>query len=146
MMILSRITEMTGKIKLFLKNVWLLLCFDPIDKTVFSFLCGVFSLIIYDLAKGGLSRLLIMSRGVRYIDKGNMIQVCTSYDTLLLVLVFMIIMTFCALFEIGGLLHSFSMAQIGRISRRLRRKISALHCMVSQKARIIKDQIGHRPS
>ncbi len=26
----------------------------------------------------------------------------------------MIIMTFCALFEIGGLLHSFSMAQVGR--------------------------------
>ena len=115
-MILKRITDIFGEIKLFLKNVWLLLSFDPVDKPVFSFLCGVFSLIICNLAKSGLSRLLIIARGIRYIDKGNMVSVCTSADTFLLALLFLIIMTFCALFEIGGLLHSFSMAQIGRKS------------------------------
>ncbi len=34
--------------------------------------------------------------------------------TVILVLLFLIIMTYTALFEIGGLLHSFSMAQVGR--------------------------------
>ena len=81
-MISKRIDEIAGGIKLFLKNVWLLLLLNPVDKSVFSFLCGVFSLIVCRMTKGGLSRLLIMARGIKYIDKGNMIPVCTSYDTL----------------------------------------------------------------
>ena len=115
-MILNRIRGIPREIKLFLKNVWLLISFDPVDKPVFSLLCGIFSLIICNAAKAGFSRLLILARGIRYIDKGNMLSVCTSFDTILLALLFMIIMTFCALFEIGGLLHSFSMAQVGRRS------------------------------
>lgn len=89
-------------IKLFLKNVWLYFTFDPLNKLIFSVLCGLFSLIICNLAKGGFYRLLILSRGIKYIDKGNMLSVCTSFDTLLLALLFMIIMSFCALFEISG--------------------------------------------
>ena len=111
---MNRITDIAREIKLFLKNVWLLLSFDPFDKPAFSFLCGIFSLILCNLVKGGFSRLFIISKGIKYIDKGNMLSVCTSFDTMLLVLLFLIIMTFCALFEIGGLLHSFSMAQVGR--------------------------------
>ncbi len=111
---MNRITDIAREIKLFLKNVWLLLSFDPFDKPAFSFLCGIFSLILCNLVKGGFSRLFIISKGIKYIDKSNMLSVCTSFDTLLLVLLFLIIMTFCALFEIGGLLHSFSMAQVGR--------------------------------
>ena len=111
---MNRLTDLGKNIKLFLKNVWLLLSFDPLVKPAFSLLCGIFSLIICNLLKGGLCRLLIISRGIRYIDKGNMLSVCTSFDTLLLVLLFLIIMTLCALFEIGGLLHSFSMTQVGR--------------------------------
>ena len=60
------------------------------------------------------SRVLIDLEGIRYKDKSNMIKVCTSPVTLILILLFLIIMTYTALFEIGGLLHSFSMAQIGR--------------------------------
>ena len=108
------ITDIVREIKLFFKNVWLLFSHDPFIKPAFSFLCGVFSLIICNLVKGGFGRLLIISSGIKYIDKGNMLSVCTSLDTMLLVLLFLIIMTFCALAEIGGLLHSFSMAQIGR--------------------------------
>ncbi len=113
-MTLNRMNDIAREIKLFLKNVWLLLSFDPVNKPVFSFFCGVFSLIIYNLVRAGLSKLFIMVKGVRYIDKGNMVPVCTSFVTLLLVLLFLIIMTYCALFEIGGLLHSFSMSQVGR--------------------------------
>ncbi len=111
---MKKITDIVKEIKLFLKNVWLLLSFDPFIKPVFSLLCGIFSLIICNAVRSGFTRIFIISRGVKYIDKGNMVSVGTSFDTLLLALLFVIIMTFCALFEIGGLLHSFSMAQVGR--------------------------------
>ncbi len=113
-MILYRLKDAVREIKLFLKNEWLLFSFDPLDKPVFSFLCGIFSLIICNLMKGAYCRLLIFFRGIKYIDKGNMLSMCTSPDTLLLALLFLTVMTFFALFEIGGLLHSFSMAQVGR--------------------------------
>jgi glycerophosphoryl diester phosphodiesterase len=113
-MIIDRINEEIKNIRLFFRNVWLLLSFDPLDKPIFSFICGVFSLIICTQSKNAFYRLLIDLRGIRYIDKENMIAVGTSYDTLILLFLFLIIMTFCALFEIGGLLHSFSMGQVGR--------------------------------
>lgn len=113
-MLLKKITDIPGGIKLFLKNVWLLISFEPVNKPFFSFLCGIFSLIIYSAASACLIRLHIISSGILYIDKSNMLSVCTSADTLLLALLFLIIMTYCALFEIGGLLHSYSMAQVGR--------------------------------
>ncbi len=112
--IVREIKQLPKNVRLFLKNEWLLLSFDLGDKPVFSVLCGIVSLIICNAAKGGFSRLLILSSGIRYIDKGNMLSVCASFDTILLVLLFLIIMTYTALFEIGGLLHSFSMAQVGR--------------------------------
>ncbi len=104
---MNRITDLLREIKLFLRNVWLLLSFDPFNNFAFSFLCGIFALIICSLVKSGLCRLFIISSGIKYIDKSNMFSVCTSFNTLLLALLFMIIMTFCALFEIGGLLHFF---------------------------------------
>ena len=111
---IDKLTDTAGEIKLFLKNVWLLLSFDPFNKPFFSLLCGIFSLIVYRTASDGFIRLLAFFRGIRYIDKGNMLSVCTSADTLILALLFLIIMTYCALFEIGGLLHSYSMTQVGR--------------------------------
>ncbi len=111
---MNRIKEEIRNIGLFFRNVWLLLSFDPIDKTVFSFICGVLSLIIASQVKNGFYRLLIHLRGIKYIDKSNMIAIGSSYDTLILLFLFLIIMTFCALFEIGGLLHAFSMGQVGR--------------------------------
>ena len=111
---MNRVKEQLRNIGLFFRNVWLLLSFDPVDKPLFSFICGVLSLIICTQVKNGFYRLLINLRGIKYIDKGNMVSVGASFDTLFLLFVFLIIMTFCALFEIGGLLHSFSMAQVGR--------------------------------
>ncbi len=54
---MNRITHIAGEIKLFLKNVWLLLSFDPVVKPFYSVLCGIFSLIICNLARGGVSTL-----------------------------------------------------------------------------------------
>ena len=92
----------------------MILAVDPLCKFIFSFSCAVFSLFAAEVMRNAFSRVLIDLEGVRYIDKSNMIGVCTSPVTVLLVLLFLIIMTYTALFEIGGLLHSFSMTQIGR--------------------------------
>ena len=103
-----------GRIKLFIGNVWMILTVDPLTKIIFSFLCAVFSLFAAEVMRFAFSRVLIAAEGVRYVDKSNMLKVCTHPVTVILILLFLIIMTFTALFEIGGLLHSFSMAQIGR--------------------------------
>lgn len=103
-----------GRIRLFAGNVWMILAVDPLHKIIFSFACAVFSLFAAEVMRAGLSRLLIALEGIRYVDKSNIIQVCAHPVTVILVLLPLIIMTFPALFEIGGLLHSFSMAQIGR--------------------------------
>ena len=92
----------------------MILAVDPLCKLIFSFSCGVFSLFTAEVMRHAFSRILIGLEGVRYIDKSNMLEVCSSPVTILLILSFLIIMTYTALFEIGGLLHSFSMTQIGR--------------------------------
>ena len=103
-----------NRIKLFFRNVWMILAVDLPHKVIFSFSCAVFSLFSAEAMYYVFSRVLVNLEGIQYIDKSNVIQVCTSPVTLILILLFLIIMTNTALFEIGGLLHSFSMAQIGR--------------------------------
>ncbi|MCR5095237.1 MAG: hypothetical protein K6A70_00680, partial [Erysipelotrichaceae bacterium] len=76
-----RINEEIKNIRLFFRNVWLLLSFDPLDKPFFSFICGVFSLVICTQSKNAFYRLLIDLRGIIYIDKENMITIGTSCRT-----------------------------------------------------------------
>ena len=103
-----------NRVKLFIRNVRMLLAVDPLHKVIFSFSCALFSLFAAEAMGYAFSRVLVHLEGIKYIEKANVLQVCTSPVTLILILLFLIIMTFTALFEIGGLLHSFSMAQIGR--------------------------------
>ena len=103
-----------GRIRLFLGNVWMILAVDPLRKFIFSFSYAVFSLFAAEVIRIAFSMVLIELVGIQYIDKSNRLAVCTSPVTVILVLMFLIVMTLSALFEIGGLLHSFSMAQIGR--------------------------------
>ena len=103
-----------NRIKLFVGNVRLILGVDLLHKVIFSFSCALFSLFSAEAMYYAFSRVLVNLEGIKYIDKSNVIGVCTSPVTLILLLLFLIIMTYTALFEIGGLLHAFSMAQIGR--------------------------------
>ena len=103
-----------NRIKLFVRNLKLILAVDPLHKIIFSFSCALFSLFSAEAMYYAFSRVLVNLEGIKYIDKSNVIGVCTSPVTLILLLLFLIIMTYTALFEIGGLLHAFSMAQIGR--------------------------------
>ena len=106
--------EVLSRIKLFIGNVWMILAVDPMRKFIFSFSCAIFSLFAAEVMRNAFSRVLIDLEGIRYVDKSNMIKVCAHPVTVILAMLFLIVMTFTALFEIGGLLHSFSVAQIGR--------------------------------
>ena len=108
------IKNVLSGIRLFIKNVWMLLAVDPLNKVIFSFFCAIISLFAAEVMRNAFTQVLTDLKGIRYIDKANMLEVCTSPVTVILILLFLIIMTNTALFEIGGLLHSFSMAQIGR--------------------------------
>ena len=103
-----------GNVRLFIDDTWLLLISDPFDKIVFSALCGTLSYSIFLLMKSLCGTAMTKTMNIAYIDKSNIIQVLTSVPTLIIVLCFILVMTHCALFEIGGFLHAFSMAQIGR--------------------------------
>ena len=105
--------DVLNRIRLFIGNVWMILAVDPMHKFIFSFLCAVFSLFAAEVMRNAFTKVLNDLGGIKYIDKSNMLQVCTSPVTVILILLFLLIMTYTALFEIGGLLHSFSMAQIG---------------------------------
>lgn len=67
-----------NRIRLFFRNVWMLLAVDPLHKVIFSFSCAVFSLFAADVIRNAFSRILVELEGVRYIDKSNMMRVCTS--------------------------------------------------------------------
>ena len=102
-----------SRIRLFIGNLWMIFIVDPFHKIIFSFSCAVFSLFAAEVMRNAFSRVLIDLEGISYIDKSNMVMVCASPVTIILILLFLIIMTFTPLFEIGGLLHAFSIAQIG---------------------------------
>lgn len=74
----------------------------------------LFSLLVSEITKHICYRILNETEGIMYIDKSYLLSVWTSIPAMTLSLFFLIVMTLCDLFEIGGLLHSFSMAQIGR--------------------------------
>ena len=67
-----------NRIKLFIRNVRLILAVDLPHKIIFSFSCAVLSLFAAEVMRKAFSRVLIDLEGVRYIDKSNMLQACTS--------------------------------------------------------------------
>ena len=109
--------EITAKIfynlRSFLKDTLMLLRHNLRSTILFSLWCGLLFLYIMDLTKRVCYSILTRTQGISYIDKTNLTVLLRPVPFLLLTF-YLIVLTFCALFEIGGLLHAFSMAQVGR--------------------------------
>ncbi|MDO5456079.1 MAG: glycerophosphodiester phosphodiesterase family protein [Eubacteriales bacterium] len=109
--------ELSGKLfsnlRSFLKETLRLLRHNLKSTIFFSLWCGVLFLYILDLTKRFCYSILTRTQGVAYIDKTNLTVLLKPVPFLLLTF-YLIVLTYCALFEIGGLLHAFSMAQVGR--------------------------------
>ena len=101
-------------IRLFFSNTIILFKQNIGDIFCFSLFCACASLLMSKIAQGLCYKLLIWVTGVRYINSDNLLHILARPDAVLILFSFLIVMTYCSLFEIGGFLHAFSMAQVGR--------------------------------
>ena len=98
----------------FLKNILLLFRQNPKELALFLLFCAVFTLLGTALLKNVLIALMMKVSGTSYITPDNLKAVVLHPASLLLLFFFALIVTLFSLFEIAGLLHAFSMAQVGR--------------------------------
>ena len=100
--------------KLFLQNTYIL--FKQNFKEVFFFilLCAIFSTLATSLLKNFVFDLMMKVSNTTYISPINLKEVLLNPGSIVLMLLFVIAITFIALFQIAGLLHAFSMSQVGR--------------------------------
>lgn len=99
---------------LFLKNVLTLFRQNFKEVMLFILLCSVFTMMVTSALKAILIEAMMKASGVTYIVPGNLKLVFLSPASIIMMIVFAIVITFMSLFEIAGLLHAFSMGQIGR--------------------------------
>lgn len=98
----------------FLKETSVLFAENYGTIAAFSILSALAALAVVSLCTTYLFKLLSVVENVAYIDSSNLLSVITKPWSIIILLLYLISMTFVALFEIAGLLHAFSMAQIGR--------------------------------
>ena len=101
--------------KLFLKN--LILFFKKKDGQIillFALFCSFLSIVGGRYQDYIISFLFTRLSGFSFVNMGNMMEVAASPFTYIAIFLVLICATFFSLFEIGGLLHVYSMAQVGR--------------------------------
>lgn len=97
----------------FLKNVLSLFRLDFFEATLFILFCTIFTAFATSVLKNLLFSAMMKVSGVTYIAPSNMKQVFLNPVSILLMIIFAVIVTLFALFEIAGLLHTFSVAHAG---------------------------------
>lgn len=100
--------------KYFLYNTFILFRQNFKEVFIFILLCAMFSILATSFLKNILYELIMKVSGVTYISPINLKQVILNPASLVIILLFLIAVTFVSLFEIAGLLHAFSMGQVGR--------------------------------
>ncbi|MBO4450673.1 MAG: glycerophosphoryl diester phosphodiesterase membrane domain-containing protein [Clostridiales bacterium] len=98
----------------FLKNVLLLFRQDYIEATLFILFCTIFTAVATSVLKDLLIVAMMKVSGVTYIAPVNVKQVFLNPLSIILMIIFAVLVTLMSLFEIAGLLHTFSVAQVGR--------------------------------
>ena len=100
--------------KYFLKNTWLLFKENIHEVSVFILLCASISVIGTLVLKDIFFSLVLGVNEITYIAPTNLLVLMQNKVTWFLLLVFVIMIAFMSIFEIAGLLHAFSMSQVGR--------------------------------
>ena len=99
---------------LFLKNIWLFFRYDYREIFGFVFICTAVSLIATQFLDWLVNWMITHLTSFAFVSKGNMIAFIKNPVSLLAGLIYLIFATLFSLFEIAGLFHAFSIAQIGR--------------------------------
>ncbi len=107
--------EFWSGFKLFLKNI-LLFFSQKYARNIllFTLLCSFVSIVGGWYQDNIISALFTRLTGFSFVNMGNMVEVAMSPLTYIALYAVLIFATFFSLFEIGGLLHVYSMAQVGR--------------------------------
>lgn len=100
--------------KFFVSNAFLLLKKNFKEVMLFTIICTILSLMFIDTLKYLFIHIVMNANGIAYISPDNLIDLLLSPICILLMIVFFLFVTFVALFEIAGLLHAYSMSQIGK--------------------------------
>ncbi len=98
----------------FIKNVLILFRQNFKEVMLFILFCTVVTAVISNTLKNLLLNAMMNVSGQTFIAPVNMREVFLNPLSIVMALVFAIVVTLFSLFEIAGLLHAFSMAQIGR--------------------------------
>ena len=98
----------------FIKNVLILFKQNFKEVMLFILFCTVVNAVISNMLKTLLLNAMMSVTGQTYIAPVNMREVFLHPVSIIMALAFAIAVTLFSLFEIAGLLHAFSMAQIGR--------------------------------
>ena len=97
----------------FFKRVLLLFTQDYVETALFILFCTIITASATSILKKLLVKAMMLVSGVTYIAPVNLKQVLLNPLSILMMLVFAVIVTLMSLFEIAGLLHTFSVAQAG---------------------------------
>lgn len=98
----------------FLKEVLRLFRRDYIEGTIFILFCTIFTAVATSVLKELLIKAMMKVSGVTYIAPVNARQVFFNPISIILMMIFAVIVTLFSLFEIAGLLHTFSVGRTGR--------------------------------
>ena len=110
----NRFSEFFKEFGSFIKSVLSLFKQDYIETTLFILFCTIFIAASTYLLKTIVLKAMMKVSGVTYIAPENIKHVLLNPISILLLIFFSVAVTLMSLFEIAGLLHTFSVAQGGR--------------------------------
>lgn len=109
----KRIVEYFQGFGRFFKRVLLLFTQDYVETALFILFCTIITAATTSLLKKLLVKAMMLVSGVTYIAPVNLTHVLLNPLSIIMMLIFAVVVTLLSLFEIAGLLHTFSVAQAG---------------------------------
>ena len=113
MILKRRVSELFQSFGQFFKRVLLLFTQDYVETALFIIFCTIINAAATSLLKKLLVKAMMLVSGETYIAPVNLNKVLLNPLSIIMMLIFAVIVTLMSLFEIAGLLHTFSVAQAG---------------------------------
>jgi len=113
MILKRRVAELFQSFGQFFKRVLLLFTQDYVETALFIIFCTIINAAATSLLKKLLVKAMMLVSGETYIAPVNLNKVLLNPLSIIMMLIFAVIVTLMSLFEIAGLLHTFSVAQAG---------------------------------
>ena len=98
----------------FIREVLSLFKRDYIEGTLFILFCTIFTAVSTSVLKKAVIWGMMKVNGVTYIAPSNLRQVLLNPLSMIMMILFAVIVTLMSLFQIAGLLHTFSVGRTGR--------------------------------